>query len=135
MQKFTERKVQEAPEPTLQVSSGHFQEAFINRAGAPTQALEPVQTEVHEAAAQALDEQDRQRTIAQADGLLTDIAAGNVAQPVGNKEVLPDVEIPQNLTVRRDPKAILKQPSPSVQSPTVPLPNTPTGLDLDELDV
>lgn len=135
MQKFTERKVQEAPEPTLQVSSGHFQEAFINRAGTPTQAPEPVQTEVYEAAAQALDEQDRQRTIAQADRLLTDIADGKVAQPVGNKEVLPDVEIPQNLTVRRDPKAILEQPSLSEQSPKVPLPKAATGLDLDELDV
>ncbi|RJU96752.1 MAG: hypothetical protein DWC04_06950 [Candidatus Poseidoniales archaeon] len=135
MQKFTEKKVQPAPEPTLKVSSGHFQEAFINRSGAPTQALEPVQAEVHQAAAQALDEQDRQRTMAQADRLLNDISAGNIAQPVGSKEVLPDVEIPQHLTVRHDPKSILDQAPLTSQQPKVPLPNATGDLDLDELDV
>lgn len=138
MQKFTEKTVEEPQQPVLQVSAEHFQEAFTNRAGTPTQALAPVQAEVHEAAGLALDQQDSERTIALADHLLTDIATGNVAQPFGDKGILPDVEVPNHMTVRHDPQAILEHAAATTPSSVIPLPeapSVPSALDLDELDV
>ena len=92
-------------------------------------------SEVHGAAARALDAQDNQRTIGIADELLLDIAAGNVAQQVSDKSVLPDVDVAQNMTVRHDPKEILAPTPHPVHSPSVPLPVPHSTMDLDELDV
>jgi hypothetical protein len=119
----------------MTVSSQHFQEAFTNRAGAPTAAPEPVLPEVHGAAALALDAQDNLRTIGLADDLLSEITSGNVAQTMGDKSVLPDVEVAQNQTVRHDPKGILGTEQTSKEAPSVPLPQTPSMIDLDDLDV
>lgn len=134
MQKFSEKAAPEAQPMTLAVSTEHFQEAFTNRAGSPTPAPQPVAAAVHEAAAQALDAQDNQRTIAIADQLLSDISVGNVARPVGSSDVLPDVEVAQNMTVRHDPQQIL-DPKDAQSPPQIPLPSAPTMIDLDDLDV
>ena len=135
MQKFSERKAPIAEPAALSVSPEHFQEAFTNRAGAPTQATQPVSSEVHGAAARALDAQDNQRTIGIANDLLSDIASGNVAQQVSDKTVLPDVSVAPNMTVRHDPKEILNPTPQQAHSPSVPLPEAPSMIDLDELDV
>jgi hypothetical protein len=119
----------------MAVSAEHFQQAFTNRAGAPTPAPAPVQAEVHGAAAQALDAQDNLRTIAKADDLLLDIETGNIAQPMANETILPDVVIPSNMTVRHDPKEVLGTSTPQATSSSVPLPQVRSMVDLDDLDV
>ena len=135
MKKFSERS-EPAPQPAaLTVSAEHFQQAFTNRAGTPTPSAAPVQTEVHTSAAQALDVQDNQRTIAIADDLLLDIASGNVAQPLADTTVLPEVSVPANMTVRHDPKGFLGTQPEGLDVPSVPLPNVPSMLNLDDLDV
>jgi hypothetical protein len=82
-----------------------------------------------------LDAQDNLRTIAKADDLLQDIETGNIAQPVANQEILPDVIIPSNMTVRHDPKEVLGGSTPPATSSSVPLPSVPSMVDLDDLDV
>lgn len=135
MQKFQEKPKQVQQEAVMAVSAEHFQQAFTNRAGAPTPAPAPVQAEIHGAAAQALDAQDNLRTIAKADDLLLDIETGNIAQPVANQAILPDVVIPSNMTVRHDPKEVLGTTNPEITSASVPLPPVPSIMDLDDLDV
>ena len=135
MQKFQEKPKQVQQEAVMAVSAEHFQQAFTNRAGAPTPAPAPVQAEIHGAAAQALDAQDNLRTIAKADDLLLDIETGNIAQPVANQAILPDVVIPSNMTVRHDPKEVLGTTNPEITSASVPLPPVPSMMDLDDLDV
>ncbi|MDG1537283.1 MAG: hypothetical protein P8Q85_01860 [Candidatus Poseidoniaceae archaeon] len=135
MQKFQEKPKQVQQEAVMAVSAEHFQQAFTNRAGAPTPTPAPVQAEIHGAAAQALDAQDNLRTIAKADDLLLDIETGNVAQQVANQAILPDVVIPSNMTVRHDPKEVLGTTTPQVTSNSVPLPSVPSMMDLDDLDV
>ena len=135
MQKFQEKPKQVQQEAVMAVSAEHFQQAFTNRAGAPTPAPAPVQAEIHGAAAQALDAQDNLRTIAKADDLLLDIETGNIAQPVANQAILPDVVIPSNMTVRHDPKEVLGTTNPEITSASVPLPRVPSMMDLDDLDV
>ena len=135
MQKFQEKPKQVQQEVVMAVSGEHFQQAFTNRAGAPTPAPAPVRAEVHGAAAQALDAQDNLRTIAKADDLLLDIETGNIAQPVANPAILPDVVIPSNMTVRHDPKEVLGARKPEATSSSVPLPSVPSMVDLDDLDV
>lgn len=135
MMKFSE-KTEPAPQPAaLAVSAEHFQQAFTNRAGSPTPSAAPVLKEVHASAAHALDVQDNQRTIALADDLLLDIASGNVAKPLTDSNVLPKVHVPANLTVRHDPKGFLGTQPETVEVPSVPLPNVPSALNLDDLDV
>ena len=135
MQKFQEKPKPVQHEAVMAVSAEHFQQAFTNRAGAPTPAPAPVQAEVHGAAAQALDAQDNLRTIAKADDLLLDIETGNIAQPMANEAILPDVVIPSNMTVRHDPKEVLGASTPQATSSSVSLPPVPTMVDLDDLDV
>ena len=135
MEKFQEKKVVEAEEVVMAVSPEHFQEAFTNRAGSPTPAPAPVESAVHSAAAKALDAQDNLRTIAKADDLLLDINTGNIAQSVGDESILPDVEVQPNMTVRNDPSQILEQTQPPAEKSSVPLPRTPSMMDLDDLDV
>ena len=135
MQKFQEKQAPEPEAVVMAVSPQHFQEAFTNRAGAPTAAPEPVRPEVHGAAALALDAQDNLRTIGIADDLLSEITSGNVAQTMGDKTVLPDVEVAPHQTVRHDPKGILGTTKTVEEAPSVPLPQTPSMIDLDDLDV
>lgn len=135
MQKFQEKPKQVQQEAVMAVSAEHFQQAFTNRAGAPTPAPAPVQADIHGAAAQALDAQDNLRTIAKADDLLLDIETGNVAQPMANQAILPDVVIPSNMTVRHDPKEVLGTTNSEITSASVPLPSVPSMMDLDDLDV
>jgi hypothetical protein len=135
MQKFQEKPKPVQHEAVMAVSAEHFQQAFTNRAGAPTPAPAPVQAEVHGAAAQALDAQDNLRTIAKADDLLLDIETGNIAQPMANETILPDVVIPSNMTVRHDPKEVLGTSTPQATSSSVPLPQVRSMVDLDDLDV
>ena len=133
--KGQEKQVVEQKEVVMAVSPEHFQEAFTNRAGSPTTAPAPVEAAVHSAAAKALDAQDNLRTIAKADDLLLDINTGNIAQSVSDESILPDVEVQPNMTVRNDPKEILGPTKPQVEKSSVPLPRTPSMIDLDDLDV
>jgi hypothetical protein len=75
------------------------------------------------------------RTIAKADDLLVDIEKGNIAQPVANPAILPDVVVPSNMTVRHDPKGMLGASTQKATSSSVPLPPVPSMVDLDDLDV
>ena len=82
-----------------------------------------------------MDTQDNLRTIGIADDLLSEITSGNVAQTMGDKSVLPDVEVAQNQTVRHDPKGILGTEKTGNEASSVPLPQAPSMIDLDDLDV
>ena len=135
MEKFQEKEAPVTEEVVMTVSPEHFQEAFTNRAGSPTPAPAPVESAVHSAAAKALDAQDNLRTIAMADDLLLDIKAGNIAQSVGDEAILPSVEVHPQMTVRNDPKEILRPTQPLVEKSSVPLPRTSSEFDLDDLDV
>ncbi len=82
-----------------------------------------------------MDAQDNLRTIGIADDLLSEITSGNVAQTMGDKTVLPDVEVAPHQTVRHDPQGILGTTKTVEEAPSVPLPQTPSMIDLDDLDV
>lgn len=135
MNKFQQRPKEVTHEPVMAVSSQHFQEAFTNRAGVPTLAPAPVMAEVHGAAAEALDAQDSLRTIAIANQLLSSIESGNVAQPIANTDVLPDVEVAPHMTVRHDPNDVLGLPKAKPEASSVPLPTPQSKMDLDDFDV
>ena len=54
---------------------------------------------------------------------------------MSDEKILPDVEVHPNMTVRNDPKEILGSTEPQVEKSSVPLPTTPSMIDLDDLDV
>jgi len=81
MEKFAPNTSQATPEPSTEIDSNTFKQAFLKRSGEYKQAPETVNPELTKAATTVLEFHTSNEIRTTADSLLADIQTGKVAKP------------------------------------------------------